>query len=108
MLLLARDFGWGVSRAVALLFLRMQRHVLDSLGRLDSPFLDILVMPPWSGQGPLAWGRYSFVGGHSKSSIASVEGDLVLSGRHIVCSRNKTGDSVCCWEMGFVERDPSI
>src|SRR5258707_14410848 len=108
MLLLVRDFDWGVGSAVVLIFLRMHRRIPDTPGRLDSLFLNILVVPLWSDQDPLARGRYSFVGEHLRSSIASVEGGLVLFGHRIACSRNKMGDSVCCRGMGFVGRDPSI
>ena len=106
--LLVQNFNWGVGRAVALLFLQMRRHVPDTPGRLDSLFLGILVVPPWFGQGPWVRGHCSSAGGHSKSSIALVEGDLALSDRHIICSRNKMDDSVCCWGMGSAGHGLSI
>src|SRR5258708_5277859 len=108
MLLLVRGFGWGVSKAAVLLFLRMQRRVPDTLGRLDSPSLDTLVKWPWFDQGPLVQGRYSFVGGCSRSSTV-LEGDgPAPSGHRIICSRSRTGDSVCCWGMDSAGRGPSI
>src|SRR5216684_3697263 len=102
MLLLVRDFDWGVGRAVVLLFLRMWQHVPDTPGSFDSLFLDILVVPLWSGQGPLVRGRYSFAGGHLKSSIVSEEGGFALFGRRIACFHNRMDGSVCCWGMGSV------
>ena len=108
MLLLVRDFGWGVDRVVVPLFLQMRRHVLDTPGRFGSLFPGILVALLWFDQGPLVRGRYSFVGGHSTSSIVSAEGDLVLFGRRIACSHSRMGGFVSCLEMGFGERDPSI
>src|SRR5258707_5867774 len=108
MLLVVRGFGWGVGMVAVLLFLQMWRRVLDTVSRLDSLFLDILVMPPWFDRGPLVWGRYSFVEGHLKSSIVSVEDDLVLSGRRIACSHSRMGGFVDCLGMGSGERDLSI
>src|SRR5258707_6546641 len=106
--LVVRDFGWGVDRVVDLLVPQMWRRVLGILGRLDSPFLDILVAASCFNRGPLVLGHCSFVGGHSTSSIA-LEGDgLVLPGRHIVYSHSRMGDFVCCLERGSVGRDPSI
>ena len=106
--LLVHCFGWEVCKAAVLLFLQTRLPVPDTLGRLDSLFLDTLVVLLWFGRDPLVRGRYSFVGGRLKSSIASVEDDFVLSGRRTICSRNRTGGSVCYWGMGFVGCDPSI
>ena len=108
MLLLAWDFGWGVGRVVVLLFLRMRRRVLGILGRLDSPFPDILVVPPWFDRGPLVRGHCSFVGGRSKNSTVLVEGDLVPFDRHIVCFHSRMGNFAWCFGMGSVVCGPSI
>src|SRR5260370_5463894 len=104
MLLLVRGFSWGVGMVAVLLFLQMRRRVLDTLGRLDSLFLDILVVPLWFDRGPLVRGRYSFVEGRLKSSIVSVEDNLVLSGRRITCSHSRMGGFVACLGMGSGER----
>ncbi len=106
--LLVHCFGWGVCKAAVLLFLQTRLHVPDTLGRLDSLFLDTLVMLPWFGRDPLVRGRYSFVGGRSKSSIVWAGSDPVLFGRHIVYSHGRMGDLVSCLGTGFGERDPSI
>ena len=85
----------------------MRRHVPDTLGRLDSLFLNTLVVRPWFGQGPLVQGHYSFVAGRSRSSIALVGDGLAPLSRRIVYSHSKMGDFVGCFEIGFGERDPS-
>src|SRR5258707_14988807 len=105
--LLVHCFGWEVCKAAVLLFLQTRLHVPDALGRLDSLFLDTLVVLPWFGQDPLVRGHYSFVGGHSKSSIVWVKSDPVLFGHHTACSHSKMGGLVNCLETGSGEHGPS-
>ena|SRR5258708_4382775 len=108
MALLVQGFDSGVNRVVDPLVLQTRQHALGNLGRPDSLFLDILVMPLWFSQDPLERGRYSFVGEHLTSSTVLVEGDPALSGRCIVYSHSKTGGFVGCSGMGSVGRGPSI
>ena len=108
MALLVQGFDLGVDRVVDPLILQTRRHALGILGRPDSLFLDILVVPLWFGQDPLERGHYSFVGEHLTSSTVLVEGDPALSGHRIVYSRSKTGGFVGCLGMGSVGRGPSI
>ena|SRR5258708_6806060 len=108
MLLLVRGFGWEVDRVVDLLVLQMRRRVLGTPGRLDSLFLNTLVMAFCFDRGPLVRGHYSFVAGRLMSSIVSGGNGLALSDRHTICSRSRTGDFVCCLERGFAGHDPSI
>ena len=96
--LLVHCFGWGVCKAAVLLFLQTRLHVPDTLGRLDSLFLDTLVMLPWFGRDPLVRGRYSFAEGRLKSSIVYSGNDLVLFGRRTVCFRSRMGGLVECLE----------
>ncbi len=108
MLLLVRGFGWEVDRVVDLLVLQMRRRVLGTPGRLDSLFLNTLVMAFCFDRGPLVRGHYSFVGGRSRNSTALAVDDFVLSDRRIVCSHSRMDGFVDCPGMGSEERGLSI